>query len=132
MDRIRKLYRMSHFAKVINGIVQEVIVIEQEELNRGLWGDPKDWIQTSYNTHGNVHYGLDGQPDNKPPLRGNYAGIGFVYDAINDVFYEKQPYNSWTLNKSTWLWEPPIPYPVNQGAFIWNEELLNWEPVPEK
>lgn len=122
---------MSHFAKVIDGIVQEVIVIDQDVLNTGNWGDPSLWIQTSYNTRGNVHYGQDGQPDGKPALRGNYAGIGFIYDSVNDVFYESQPFLSWTLNTSTWLWEPPVPYPVGQGAFTWNESLTNWEPIPQ-
>jgi hypothetical protein len=41
-------------------------------------------------------------------LRGNYAGIGYVYDAANDVFYPPQPGPEWTLNTKSWLWEAPV------------------------
>ena len=67
---------MSHFAKVENGIVTQVIVIEQDVLASGLWGDPASWVQTSYNTYGGQHT-LGGTP-----LRKNYAGIGFTYDSV--------------------------------------------------
>lgn len=103
---------MSHFAQVQNGIVIQVLVIDQTVVDSGLFGDPNEWVQTSYNTYGNVHYAPSPPnppmtPDGEPPLRGNYAGIGYTYDAINDVFYAPQPAPDWTLNTSTWLWEPP-------------------------
>jgi hypothetical protein len=110
---------MSHFAKVENGIVTEVIVIEQDVLNTGLWGDPSTWVQTSYNTNGNKH------PEGRP-LRGNYAGIGYTYDETNDVFYAPQPFPSWTLNQSTWLWEPPVPMPTDDKLYQWDEATKNW------
>jgi len=91
---------MSHFAKIENGIVTQVIVIEPEVLSQGHWGDPADWVQTSYNTKGNQH------PEGKP-LRGNFAGIGYIYDKENDVFYAPQPTPEHILNKQTWLWELP-------------------------
>ena len=79
---------MSHYAKVNNGIVVSVIVAEADFFTNGHFVDtsPGTWIQTSYNTRGGVHYGQDGQPDGGVALRGNYAGIGYIYDATNDVF----------------------------------------------
>ena len=123
---------MSHFAKVENGIVTQVIVAEQDFINSGHVGDPKDWIQTSYNTRGGVHYKLDtGEPseDQSKALRGNYAGIGYTYDSINDVFYAPQPYPSWILNNTTWLWEAPTLMPTDGKLYMWDEETLNWKEV---
>lgn len=117
---------MSHFAKVLEGKVVTVIVAEPDFFEHFIDLTPGDWIQTSYNTYGNVHYGQDGNPDNGIPLRGNYAGVGYTYDKANDVFYAPKPYNSWILNKNTWLWEPPIPYPQDDKKYDWNEELQNW------
>ena len=113
---------MSHFAKIENGIVAQVIVAEQDFVDT-LDGQ---WVQTSYNTRKGVHYGPDGQPDGGVALRGNYAGIGYVYDVENDVLYAPQPFPSWTLNRETWLWEPPVPYPNNDKFYIWDETIKNW------
>ena len=107
---------MSHFAKVENGIVTQVIVAEQDVIDSGLFGH--GWVQTSYNTIANKH------PENRP-LRGNYAGIGYIYDATNDVFYAPQPFPSWVLNTTTWLWEAPTPMPVD-GLYNWDEPTLSW------
>lgn len=120
---------MSHFAKIQNGIVTEVIVAEQDFINSGLVGPASEWVKTSYNTRGGVHYGEDGQPDGGVALRGNYAGIGYTYDSANDVFYAPQPYPSWTLNNTTWLWESPVPYPTDDKTYQWNEEQRNWVEV---
>jgi hypothetical protein len=117
---------MSHFAKVVDGKVVTVIVAEQEFFDTFVDSSPGHWIQTSYNTHGGVHYGQDGKPDGGVALRGNYAGIGHIYDAINDVFHEPQYYPSWTLNTTTWTWEAPIPRPTDDKDYIWNESILNW------
>ena len=113
---------MSHFAKVLDGKVVKVIVAEKEFFNTFVDTSAGEWIQTSYNTHGNQH------PDNKP-LRGNYAGIGYIYDRENDVFYAPQPYNSWVLNKDTWLWEAPVPMPTDGKIYQWNEESTSWDEV---
>ena len=110
---------MAHYAKVENGIVTQVIVAEQEFINSGYVGEPTDWVQTSYNTRGNQH------PENRP-LRGNYAGIGFTYDSANDVFYAPQPYPSWILNNTTWLWEAPVAYPTDGKTYTWDEAIQNW------
>jgi hypothetical protein len=115
---------MSHFAKVENGKVFQVIVAEQDVIDSGIFGH--DWIQTSYNTRGNVHYGQDGQPDGGIALRGNFAGIGYTYDAVNDVFYAPKPYPSWLLDESTWLWIAPVPAPTTDGPYQWDESTQTW------
>ena len=118
---------MSHFAKVSNGIVTQVIVAEQEFFDTFVDTSPGEWIQTSYNTRGNVHYGPDGQPDNGTPLRGNYAGIGYAYDKENDVFYAPKPFDSWVLNTTSWLWESPVPYPTDGKIYSWDELAQSWK-----
>lgn len=123
---------MAHFAKVENGLVIDVIVADQNFINSGAVGDPKQWIQTSYNTKGGIHYGPNGQPDGGIALRANYAGIGSTYDVINDVFYAPQPYPSWTLTGSpSWLWEAPYPAPEDGNVYYWNESTQSWDLVPE-
>jgi hypothetical protein len=116
---------MAHFAKVENGKVIQVIVAEQDIIDTGVFGH--GWIQTSYNTKGNVHYGQDGFPDGKPALRANFAGIGYTYDEIKDVFIPPKPFNSWVLNENTYLWESPIPYPNDGKFYFWNEENKSWD-----
>ena len=113
---------MSHFAKVLDGKVTQVIVAEQEFFDTFVDSSAGTWLQTSYNTYGNQH------PNGKP-LRGNYAGIGFTYDKENDVFYEPQPYPSWILNNTTWLWEAPVAMPTDGKEYKWNESITNWEEV---
>ena len=112
---------MSHFAKVCDGKVVQVIVAEQDFFNTFIDTSPGEWIQTSYNTYGGQH------PEGRP-LRGNYAGIGYTYDRENDVFYAPQPFPSWTLNTTTWLWEAPISMPEG-GVYHWDEETLSWVEV---
>ena len=113
---------MSHFAQIDeNNIVTQVLVIEQDVIDTGLFGDPASWIQTSYNTHGGVHT-LGGTP-----LRKNYAGIGYTYEASRDAFIPPKPYASWNLNEDTCLWEAPTPMPVEEGKiFVWNEDTTSW------
>lgn len=115
---------MANFAKVENGIVVKTIVAEQDVIDSGIFGH--GWIQTSYNTYNNKHL-LGGTP-----LRGNYAGIGDIYDAENDVFYSQKPFPSWILNKSIWGWEAPVAYPVDGADYKWDESTLSWLPVPLK
>ena len=113
---------MSHFAKVLDGKVTQVIVAEKEFFDTFVDLSPGTWLQTSYNTHGNQH------PEGRP-LRGNYAGIGYNYDATNDVFYAPQPFPSWILNNTTWLWESPVAMPTDGKIYKWNESITNWEEV---
>ena len=119
---------MAHFAQIDeNNIVTRVLVIEQEMVDTGLWGDPATWIQTSYNTRGGVHYSSDNLPDGGTSLRKNFAGIGYTYDSANDVFYPPKPFNSWLLSTQTWLWEPPIPLPEDDKPHRWDEDTLSWK-----
>ena len=112
---------MSHFAQIDeNNIVTQVIVIEQDVVDSGLFGDPTSWIQTSYNTHGGVH------TQGGTPLRKNYAGIGYTYDNTRDAFIPPKPYNSWVLNETTCLWEAPIPMPDDDKMYSWDEETTSW------
>lgn len=120
---------MSHFAKVENGIVTEVLVISQDVVDSGLFGDPSLFIQTSYNTRGGVHYNQQGEPDG-PGLRKNYAGIGYSYDPLLDAFIPPKPYPSWLLNTQTCLWEAPVPYPNDGKSYYWDENTLSWIEVP--
>jgi hypothetical protein len=106
---------MSHFAKVENGIVTQVIVAEQDVIDSGLFGT--GWVQTSYNTKGGQH------PEGRP-LRKNYAGIGYTFDGIG--FAAPQPYPSWVLNPASYLWEAPTPMPTDEKSYRWDEDTLSW------
>ena len=132
---------MSYFAKIPTitngkGIVDNVIAVEQNVIDSGLFGSPSLWWQTSYNTHGNVHYGQDGQPDGGVALRANYAGIGYtldttvVQDGVTGVFYAPQPYPSWILDTQTYLWQAPVPYPSTGGPYSWDEATQSWVLAP--
>ena len=117
---------MAHFAKVENGVVTSVIVIDQETLNLGHWGDPALWVQTSYNTSGGVHR-LGGTP-----LRKNYAGIGYTYDAGRDAFIPPKPFASWILDEGTCNWNAPTAMPVEEGKrFTWDEPTTSWVEVTQ-
>lgn len=124
---------MSHFAKVENGIVTQVIVAEQDFIDSGAVGDPSSWIQTSYNTYAGQHR------DGGTPLRKNYAGIGMVYDAVKDAFYAPQPFPSWVLDEQTCIWNAPVPMPADAGQgdppkfYNWDEATTNWvEATPQQ
>jgi len=117
---------MAHYAKVNNGIVEQVIVAQADFFDTFVDSSPGQWIQTSYNTRGGVHYGQDGQPDDGTPLRKNYAGIGYTYDSAKDAFIPPQPYASWTLNDDTCLWEAPVAYPDDGQRYTWDESSTSW------
>ena len=121
---------MAHFAKVVNGVVEKVIVAEQSFIDNFIDNSPGQQIQTSYNTHGGIHYEPNSQTpreDQSGALRYNYAGEGYLYDAEADAFYEPQPFPSWTLNTSTYMWEAPVAYPIDGQKYNWNEENQTWE-----
>ena len=119
---------MAHFAEInSDNIVQRVLVIDQETVNTGAWGSPDNWIQTSYNTRGGVHYGPNSNtPDDGVALRKNYAGVGYTYDADKDAFYAPQPFPSWTLNGTTCMWEAPAAYPDDDKRYSWDEDNTQW------
>jgi len=109
---------MAHYAFLdSNNIVTEVITgIDETELIEGL--DTETWYgnfrgqtckRTSYNNN----------------IRKQYAGIGYTYDADDDVFIAPQPYPSWTLDENH-DWQPPVPYPSDGGDYYWDEVELEW------
>jgi len=118
---------MAHYAKVENGVVTQVVVAEDAFIQTGALGDPASWVQTSYNTRGGFHYGQDGQPSGREPLRKNYAGIGYTWDGTG--FAAPQPFPSWSMNQTSYLWESPVPYPNDDKRYSWNEEAQNWVEV---
>lgn len=107
---------MAHFAEIDddNTVVRVIVADTKEWCEQNLGGT---WVQTSYNTHGNQH------PEGRP-LHKNYAGIGYLWDGIG--FYPPQPYPSWTKNEETYLWESPVPYPIDGKTYSWNESSLSW------
>jgi hypothetical protein len=111
---------MAHFAKVVDGVVEQVIVADTKEWCETNLGGT--WVQTSYNTHGGVNNREGGEALNK-----NYAGIGYTFDGIG--FASPQPFASWSLNDETYLWEAPTPMPTDGKIYFWNEENLAWEEV---
>lgn len=120
---------MGHYAKVKDGKVTKVIVAKADFFDNFVDDTPGDWIKTSFNTRGGVHYDPEtGSPsaDQSKSLRKNYAGTGYIYDSENDAFYEPQPFESWTLNTSTFLWEAPVPYPTDGGRYRWDETSKSW------
>jgi hypothetical protein len=119
---------MSHYAKVIDNIVTQVIVAEEDVIFSGAFGDPNFWVKTSYNTRGGIHYQSDGitpSEDQSKALRKNFAGIGFVYDKEKDMFYEPKPFESWSLNENTGTWVAPVQYPNDGKAYYWVESHTN-------
>lgn len=118
---------MAHFAKLDdNNSVLEVNVVNNNDINNlsfpesepvGVafltqWsGGYSNWKQTSYNAN----------------FRKNYAGIGYLYDAVLDAFIPPKPYPSWLLNTQTCLWEAPIPYPSDGKLYVWNEKTQTWD-----
>lgn len=120
---------MAHFAEIgLNNVVERVIVVHNNELLdengneveqsginfcRNLLGGT--WLQTSYN--GN--------------MRKNFAGSGYTYDSQRDAFVPPKPFNSWTLDEETCLWQSPVPYPSDDNLYLWNEETQSWDLVEQ-
>lgn len=123
---------MAHFAKVVSGTVTQVIVAELEFFETFVDTSPGEWIQTSYNTRGGVHYQANSNEpseDQTKALRKNYAGIGYTYDAQKDAFIPPKPFNSWVLDETSCLWEAPTPYPDDGERYTWNETTTSWDQV---
>ena len=106
---------MSHFAKVVNGVVTNVLVADQDFIDNMLDTSPGRWIETF----------KDGSQ------RKNYAGIGFSYDLDRDAFIPPKPYDSWMLNETTCLWEAPTAYPTDGQQYVWNESTTSWDLIAE-
>ena len=108
---------MAHYAKIEDGVVTNVIVAEQDFIDT----QEGTWVQTSYNTFGGVH------ANGETPLRKNYAGIGYTYDAEKDMFTppNTQP-PSFTLNEVTGRRETDVPMPDGDDIYGWNENIKEW------
>ena len=141
---------MAHFAKLgANSKVIQVLTLNngdmlnadgvedekvgQQYLERHNNWPAQMWIQTSYNTSAGTHK-LGGTP-----LRGNYAGIGYIWDEDNNIFYGKKPYASWVLNTTTATWHSPIgdaPDDLTDEEkaanthYVWNEGTGAWDKTP--
>ena len=111
---------MAHFAKVLDGKVVQVIVVEPEFMATFLDTSPGQWLQTSYNTLGGQH--LTGGT----PLRKNFAAVGYNYDRDADAFYVNSPYDSWVLDTETYLWKAPVEKPNDDNEYRWDELTTNW------
>ena len=124
---------MGHFAKVVDGKVTQVIVAEKEFFDTFVDSSPGQWLRTSYNMRGGVHYEPNSdtpRPDQSQALRKNYAGIGYSYDAQRDAFIPPQPFPSWILDEQTCFWNPPVPKPTMDGKmYRWDEPTLAWVQV---
>jgi len=121
---------MAHFAKVLDGMVLRVIVAEPEFFDTFIDTSPGQWIQTSYNTRGGVHYNQEtNEPsqDQTKALRKNYAGVGFTYDSTLDAFIPPKPFASWVLDEQTCNWNAPTPIPTDPSKrWRWDESTTSW------
>ena len=104
-----------------------------DEFYLSLHKTAKKCLRTSYNTFENSH------AEDGTAFRGNFAGVGMIYDTDEDVFYLPKPFESWTLDKSKWNWQPPVAIPNDavdsDGNVVknygWNEDKEEWEEVSE-
>ena len=123
---------MAHYAFLnMQNIVTEVIVGKDETNGPTNWeihyGNIREQVckRTSYNTTGGIH------ANSGTPFRKNYAGIGYTYDESRDAFIPPKPFDSWTLNETTCLWDAPVAYPEDGQMYTWNEELGTWDLITE-
>jgi hypothetical protein len=123
---------MAHFAHVNNGIVDSIIVIEQNVIDENggwyctgcqMFKPSSEWIQTSYNTREGEHQ------EGGTPMRGNYAGIGYTYDSQRDVFIPPKPYASWVFDEPKSAWKAPKVKPTDSRDYVWSELRQDWVKV---
>ena len=117
---------MAHYAFIDENYIVTEVIVGKDESNfdwERHYGDIRGQLckRTSYNTIGGVH------TTGGTPYRKNYAGIGYIYDPTLDAFYPPKPYNSWTLNTNSCLWEAPVAYPDDGKMYIWNEDNIQWD-----
>lgn len=124
---------MAHYAYLTaNNIVYAVIVGKNEDEPPGNWEEYYGAKRTSYNTRGGIYYDSHTNApseDQTKAFRKNYAGQGYTYDEQRDAFIPPKPYDSWTLNEDSCLWEAPIPMPDDNFMYDWNEEEQTWQVV---
>jgi len=126
---------MAHYALLDeNNVVIEIITGKNEDEQRdGVDVNWEEWYKdfhgvadckrTSYNTNANVH------ANSGTAFRGNYAGEGYTYDTVNDVFLSPSPYPSWVIDTNTWSWKAPVDVPEGE-AKDWDEEAGAWVDFP--
>lgn len=119
---------MAHYAllnyknivtKVVTGIDEDSVDQNLELVYQQKFGQLCK--RTSYNTMGGVHR------EGGTPYRKNFACVGDTYDETRDAFIPPKPYDSWTLNESTCLWDPPTPMPLDGQEYVWNEDTTSWD-----
>ena len=120
---------MSYYAKVVSGVVKKVISAEADFFNSFIDDSPGSWVKTSYNMVGGKYLDSATRAEasdqsvvtgDEARERKNFAGVGYIYDGTG--FYAPQPYNSWTLNTTSYLWEAPIDYPADGNDYVWDED----------
>jgi len=113
-----------------NELLENGVELEQKGIQflKSLYGENTIWKQTSYNTKGGKYYNLDNtlSLNQTKAFRKNHASIGMIYDESRNAFVHLKPYNSWTFNEESCLWEAPIPYPQDGHRYGWDEETLSW------
>jgi hypothetical protein len=108
---------MAHYAFLNEqNIVTEVIV--------GI--DESDTSQNWEEFYGNFRGQTCKRTSYNNNIRKNFAGVGYTYDESRDAFIPPQPFNSWSLNEQTCLWEAPTPMPTDDKTYIWDESQQNW------
>ena len=150
---------MAHFAKI--GLNSKVIAVHGLDNNKMLNASNVEdetvgvqeltrihgwplWVQTSYNTRGNKYYNADGsEGDQTKKLRGNYAGIGYIWDEDNNLFFPPKPYASWLKYNAEARWRSPIgdapaltteqasqnTANTHRWSYNWNEGAQSWDLV---
>ena len=123
---------MAHYAKIVDGVVQQVIVADEKFFETFVDSSPGKWLQTSYNTRGGVHYEPNSETpssDQSKALRKNFAGIDWLYDKTRDIFTPPKPYASWTLDESTGFWKAPTEQPNDGKKYDWDETSKSWKEI---
>ncbi len=125
---------MAHYALIDddNKVIQVIVGIDEnenpnaEEMYSQMFGCRCK--RTSYNTRNGKHFSDEtGKWSKARQFRGNFAGIGMIYDDDLDVFYDEKPHESWIFDDGTYTWNAPIPYPKDGGAYEWNEPEQKWD-----
>ena len=130
---------MSHFAKIENNIVTQVMVTDQDFID-SISNENDLWIQTSYNTSGGTHN------NGGTALRGNYAGIGYTWDEDDNIFWPKRPHASWVKHNESASWKSPIgdapalteeqtsqnEANTHSWSYVWNEANTTWDLADSK
>jgi hypothetical protein len=123
---------MSHFAKVVNGVVEQVIVAEQDFIDRLPPERNTVWVQTSYNTReGKYVNPKNGEEMPGTPMRKNFAGKGYTYDEARDEFIPPKPFRAWVRDMDKGTWKPPRPIPRDGKLYDWDDDADDWRVVLE-